>query len=44
VRRRQVSPSNLLEAAIARVEARNPKINAVTSRTTWFDRKPALAS
>ena len=34
VRRRQVSPSDLLEAAIARVEARNPKINAVTSRTT----------
>ena len=34
VRRRQVSPSDLLEAAIARVEARNPKIDAVTSRTT----------
>jgi Asp-tRNA(Asn)/Glu-tRNA(Gln) amidotransferase A subunit family amidase len=34
VRRRQVSPSDLLEAAIARVEGRNPKIDAVTSRTT----------
>ena len=30
VRRRQVSPAELLEAAIARVEARNPTVNAVT--------------
>jgi len=30
VRRRQVSPSDLLEAAIARVEARNSRVNAVT--------------
>jgi Asp-tRNA(Asn)/Glu-tRNA(Gln) amidotransferase A subunit family amidase len=30
VRRRQVSPQELLEAAIQRVEARNPAINAVT--------------
>jgi len=30
VRRRQVSPSELLEAAIARVEARNRAVNAVT--------------
>src|SRR5262249_60173027 len=30
VRRRQVSPGELLDAAIARVEARNPAINAVT--------------
>jgi Asp-tRNA(Asn)/Glu-tRNA(Gln) amidotransferase A subunit family amidase len=30
VRRRQVSPSDLLEAAIARVEARNSGVNAVT--------------
>ena len=30
VRRRQVSPHELLEAAIERVEARNPAINAVT--------------
>jgi amidase len=30
VRRRQVSPSELLEAAVARVEARNRAVNAVT--------------
>ena len=30
VRRRQVSPSDLLEAAITRVEARNSRVNAVT--------------
>ena len=30
VRRRQVSAGELLDAAIARVEARNPSINAVT--------------
>src|SRR6266508_5478867 len=32
VRRREVSPEELLEAAIARVEARNPIVNAVVSR------------
>src|SRR5499427_4135310 len=32
VRRREVSPDEVLEAAIARVEARNPAINAVVSR------------
>src|SRR5256712_8923810 len=30
VRRRQVAPGDLLEAAIERVEARNPAMNAVT--------------
>ena len=30
VRRRQVSPGELLEAAIERVEARNGAVNAVT--------------
>ena len=30
VRRRQVSPGDLLQAAIQRVEARNPAVNAVT--------------
>jgi len=32
VRRREVRPEELLEAAIARVEARNPIVNAVVSR------------
>lgn len=32
VRRRQVRPEEVLEAAIARVEARNPAVNAVVSR------------
>ena len=32
VRRREVSAEDLLETAIARVEARNPQINAVVSR------------
>ena len=32
VRRREVSPDEVLEAAIARVEAHNPAINAVVSR------------
>jgi Asp-tRNA(Asn)/Glu-tRNA(Gln) amidotransferase A subunit family amidase len=32
VRRRQVTPGELLEAAIERVESRNPAINAVTMR------------
>src|SRR5262250_192084 len=32
VRRREVTPEEVLEAAIARVEARNPAVNAVVSR------------
>jgi amidase len=32
VRRREVSPGDLLDAAIERVEARNPAINAVTMK------------
>lgn len=32
VRRKEVTPTELLEAAIARVEARNPAINAVTMK------------
>lgn len=32
VRRREVSPKELLDAAIARVEARNPALNAVVTR------------
>jgi amidase len=32
IRRREVSPKELLDAAIARVEARNPKLNAVVTR------------
>ena len=32
VRRREVSPKELLDAAIARVEARNPSLNAVVTR------------
>jgi amidase len=36
VRRREVSPEELLEAAIERIEARNPKLNAVVH--TMFDR------
>jgi Asp-tRNA(Asn)/Glu-tRNA(Gln) amidotransferase A subunit family amidase len=32
VRRREVSPKELLDAAIARVEALNPKLNAVVTR------------
>jgi Asp-tRNA(Asn)/Glu-tRNA(Gln) amidotransferase A subunit family amidase len=32
VQRREVSPEELLEASIARVEARNPVVNAVVSR------------
>src|SRR4029079_12968839 len=32
VRRREVSPADLLDAAIERVEARNPAVNAVTMK------------
>ncbi|MGH7356833.1 MAG: amidase [Candidatus Rokuibacteriota bacterium] len=39
VRRRDVKPEELLEAAIARVEARNPAINAVTMRLDDYARR-----
>jgi Asp-tRNA(Asn)/Glu-tRNA(Gln) amidotransferase A subunit family amidase len=37
VRRRQVTPVELLEAAIERVEARNARVNAVVMSTVWFN-------
>lgn len=39
VRRRKVSPSELLEAAIERVEARNPALNAVVMKLYDYGRK-----
>jgi Asp-tRNA(Asn)/Glu-tRNA(Gln) amidotransferase A subunit family amidase len=39
VRRNVVSPAELLEAAIARVEARNPAVNAVVMRLYDYGRK-----
>src|SRR4051812_6050610 len=36
VRRKEVSPAELLDAAIERIEARNPRLNAVVH--TLFDR------
>lgn len=39
VRRRKVTPGDLLEAAIERVEARNPAVNAVTMRLYDYGRK-----
>lgn len=39
VRRREVSAAELLEAAIARIEARNPRLNAVVA--TLYDRARA---
>lgn len=39
VRRKEVTPDELLEAAIGRVEARNPAINAVTMKLYDFGRK-----
>jgi amidase len=40
VRRRQVTPRELLEAAIERVEQRNSRVNAVVIKlsTTWLGR------
>ena len=32
VRRKEVSPEDLLDAAIERVEARNPAVNAIVMR------------
>ena len=39
VRRRQITPEELLDAAIERVEARNPAINAVTMKLYDYGRK-----
>src|SRR5262249_37730993 len=39
VRDKQVTPQELLEAAIARVEARNPAINAVVMRLEEYGRR-----
>src|SRR5213594_3078063 len=43
VRRRQVSPGELLDAAIARVEARNGAVNAVTMRLDDYGRRAIAA-
>ena len=42
VRRKEVTPGELLEAAIERVEARNPAINAVTMKLYDFGRKAII--
>ena len=39
VRKREVSPAELLDAAIARADALNPKLNAIVSR---FDERARL--
>ena len=39
VRRKEVSPEDLLDAAIERVEARNPAVNAVVMPLYDFGRK-----
>ncbi len=39
VRRKEVTPSELLEAAIERVEARNPAVNAVVSKHYDYGKK-----
>src|SRR5262244_2949310 len=43
VARRDVSPEELMEAAIARVEARNPMVNAVTMKLYDYGRKAIAA-
>jgi amidase len=43
VRRRQVSPETLLDAAIARVEARNPSVNAVVMKLYDYGRQAIKA-
>src|SRR5215468_9422625 len=43
VRRRKVTAAELLEAAIARVEARNPTVNAVTMKLYDFARQAIAA-
>ncbi len=42
VRRKEVTPLELLEAAMERVEARNPAINAVTMKLYDFGRKAII--
>ena len=42
VRRKEVTPLEMLEAAIERVEARNPAINAVTMKLYDFGRKAII--
>jgi len=42
VRRREVSPAELVEAAIERIEARNPALNAVVGRS--YERARTLAA
>ena len=43
VRRRQVSADELLDAAIARVEARNPSVNAVVMKLYDYGRQAIKA-
>src|SRR5207247_7323895 len=43
VARREVTPEELLEAAIARVEARNPVVNAVTMKLYDYGRQAIAA-
>ena len=43
VRRRQVSAEELLDAAIARVEARNPSVNAVVMKLYDYGRQAIAA-
>src|SRR5215510_1737548 len=43
VKRRQVSPAELLEAAIERVEARNPQVNAVVMKLYDLGRQAIAA-
>ena len=43
VRRRQVSADELLDAAIARVEARNPSVNAVVMKLYDYGRQAIAA-
>ena len=43
VRRRQVTPEELLEATISRVEARNPSVNAVVMTLYDYGRQAIAA-
>src|SRR5207302_3988690 len=43
VRTKQVTPTELLEAAIERVEARNPRINAVVMQLYDYGRRAIAA-
>ena len=43
IARHEVSPEELLEAAVARVEARNPMVNAVTMQLYDYGRKAIAA-